>query len=510
MTTKLKRVGQLGLLAKEMASARFHRTCSGRERAVREVVSRLGLMHGLPQKIGQILSFSDLEERSASFAPLTEGEATMSASEAFAVVECQMERSLGECFEWIDPSGISASIGQVHRAVLRDGREVAVKVQYPGIAEAVEMDLNLLGWLSAPVGDLRRGFDMGAYRREIGSMLESELDYHAEARMIRQYRKWTGGWRHLVLPEVIDDCSGDRVLTMTWVAGEKIAAAATWPEGDRRILAETMLRLFLRGTFVWGHLHADPHPGNYRFLRGDGGPRLGLLDFGCVKRLDPAFQSGLRGLIEDCRRRRLDNDQAWRRFIGMGFNETMLAPLKPKLARLAKILTEPFTERRDFDTRCWNLPARIAECLGPDRMAFRLSGPSTMLFFLRAFQGLVRYLDALAVPAPWASLLDEIAPAPAQAPAPTVPTETDETPFMKSEALHISVLEDGETRVSLCFGAAATDNLSDLVPLDLRSRLTERSINLTAIAAEARRNAYAPGELFKFEEGKKSVRVWLE
>ena len=95
-------------------------------------------------------------------------------------------------FSEIEPHGRAASLGQVHRATLRDGRTVAIKVQYPGIRQAVEADLKMLGWLSKPVGDLRRGFDLTDYRGAIRDSLDEELDYVREAEHQRRYAEATG------------------------------------------------------------------------------------------------------------------------------------------------------------------------------------------------------------------------------------------------------------------------------------------------------------------------------
>ena len=513
---KLKRLGQLSRVAGDLATLRLRgeRDGAAREKILRRMVARLGLLHGLPQKIGQILSLSEFADSSPIFAPLTEGPAAMTAEEAFGEIEKHLERPLAAAFRSINPHGIAASIGQVHRAVLHDGREVAVKVQYPGIAEAVETDLDALGWLSAPLGDLRRGFDMAAYRNEIGTMLRAELDYGAEATRIARFAAWAGGLDGCVVPEVIDECTRAGVLTMTWVPGERIAVAASWPEEERRALAATLLRLFVRGCFVWGSIHADPNPGNYRFLRPENGgqPRVGLLDFGCVKELEPALRTGLLGLIHDFRDGQMRSERVWQRFMGMGFNPALLTPLKPKLAELAGVLTEPFVTPGPFDATRWNAGRRMAELLGEHRMAFRLAGPPGMLFLLRAFQGLLQYLKTLEVIIDWKAIFEQdvdVTATPPSAPLSQSSSLSPPSP-MKSDVLHIKVTEGREIRVSLIFAAAATDNLPDLVPLELRERIQARSIDLAAIAAEARRTNYAPGDLFRLDEGEKTTRVWLQ
>ena len=137
----------------------------GRDNARLHLVQRLGRLRGLPQKMGQILSMSEDDETVDAFAPLTDSAEPVPLEALLSVMAEQWNRDPETVFGDIDGHGLAASLGQVHRATLRDGRVVAIKVQYPGIREAVEADLKMLGWLSEPVGGLRRGFDLADYRR---------------------------------------------------------------------------------------------------------------------------------------------------------------------------------------------------------------------------------------------------------------------------------------------------------------------------------------------------------
>jgi hypothetical protein len=131
-----------------------------------------------------------------------------------------------------------------------------------------------------------------------------------------------------------------------------------------------------------------------------------------------------------------------------------------------------------------------------------------MIFFLRAFQGVSQTLQALAVPVDWSRLLSEVG---LPTNLPMAPPSSRLAPSaMKSDTLHILVTEAGETKISLTFGAGAADSLASLVPIELRDKLHQRQIDLPAIAAEAQRTDYAPGELFALHDGAKTVRVWLD
>lgn len=511
MSVSLKRTAQLGLLARDLAVVRRRAPGPKRDEARQRLVNRLGLLHGLPQKIGQLLAFSEIEASDSAFTRLTENEPSLSTIEARAEVERQLGAPVATHFSAFAPRGISASVGQVHRATLHDGREVAVKIQHPGIAATINYDLLALGWLTAPIGGMRRDFDIDAYRTEIGNSLRSEVDYRHEAKSLTEFGELARGLASpIVVPKVVPDLSNEHLLVTTWLEGENLREARLWPLPDRAALSTSLIELFFKGLFDWGLLHADPHPGNYRFLRVGGRPTVGLLDFGCVKTVPPALQAGIRGLMCESQAGSVDPERIREYFLQLGFDPAILKRLAKKLVPVAAVLAEPFAAQGTFNVATWNLKDRLGEILGADRMTFRAGGSPEIIFILRAFQGLLHYLKLLDAPVNWASATASLAHAhvtpTVAAAATTVPMDSP----MLSETLHIRVLENGTCRVDLTFGAGATDHLPDLVPLDLRSRLDQREIRLASIASNARRNNYAPGELFALVDGAKDIRVWLQ
>lgn len=507
----MNRTLQLALLFKDMALLRLFGG-SRRERRLRQITERLGLLHGLPQKIGQLLSFSELDSSSDTFTTLTENIPAMSRAEAAGEIEKQLSAMglppLRETFADLSLEGISASIGQVHQGRLHDGREVAVKVQYPGVADSLDHDLRSLGWLTAPVGDLRRGFDMAAYRNEIGVMLRTELDFAHEAASTTEFRNLVGADPALAdqveTPAVIEELSGNRLLTTTWLAGRHFSTVLDWDPQQRESIAATLLRLFLRSCFDWRRIHADPHPGNYRFNLHHGLPVVGLLDFGCIKSIPEHLADGLVRLMTESP----TEERALELHLQMGFNAGLLRPLHGRLAELSRILFAPFAINEPFDLKTWNIRDRVGQILGEDRMNYRLAGPPEMIYLLRSFQGLLHYLKALDTPVNWRGIFNELnlTVDSSQVPLPTTDVKTG----MLAETLNISVMENGAQKVSLSFAASAAANLVDLVPQDLKPGLERRGIHLAEIASNASQSRFAPGELFQLQDGPKSVRVWLQ
>jgi ubiquinone biosynthesis protein len=192
----------------------------------------------------------------------------------------------------------AASLGQVHRAVLRGGREVAVKVQRPGIHEQVEQDLSAFHEIAAVIDRIGAAPNMDAARvvDEFKRTLMSELDYREEARNLVTIAHQLRDFDHIVVPLPVDDFTTARVLTMDYVAGTKITAVSRveWTEVDGIALAEDLFRAYLQQILIDGVFHADPHPGNV-LLTPD--RRIALIDLGMIGRISSTTQEQLFKLI---------------------------------------------------------------------------------------------------------------------------------------------------------------------------------------------------------------------
>ncbi|MBL9139149.1 MAG: AarF/ABC1/UbiB kinase family protein [Verrucomicrobiales bacterium] len=517
MSFSLQRAANLGRLAWDFAATRFPGSPQRCDRARRRLIQRLGLMHGLPQKLGQLLALPELRDSDHAYSVLTEGSPGLAPRDALDEIRrCLAQdssptesRALSKVFRYVDPKGIGASLGQVHRAQLMDGTRVAVKIQFPGILDAVDTDLHALGWLTEPVGGLRRGFDGAAYRAEIGGMLRSELDYRREADHLEAY---AAAVRHLPVrvPRVFREYSGPRLLTMTWMDGERLDAAIRWPSEDRARVAEILAELFFGSLMGWGLLHADPHPGNYRFSRDGGAVRVGLLDFGCVKRVPGRLARSLSDLVRAGRGGWLDSASAFEAFAGMGFSVEALGRLRGKLEAIARCLIAPLVQPRPLRIAEWRLGDRLVEILGADRMVFRTAGPPDFIFILRAWHGLLHQLRALDVAVPWQEVWDRVV---ADGRAghfgeEAVEEEPEEVPCLAAQ-LRLQIVDRGQTKVDLSFPARCVNQLEDLMPHGLPERLRGRGWDVQRIVDESRCRGHAPAELFVCDEGERRVRVWL-
>ncbi len=371
------------------AVTRFH------ERTAVRYSELLGQSKGVLMKAGQILSVVDASwigngEFSTYQAALSQLQAdapAMDPAQARDVVHADLGRSADEVFaEFTDRPMAAASIGQVHRAVLHDGRHVAVKIQYPGAAEAIRDDLantellaTLLRLVSSAVGTAMQT-DLKRAAREIAARISEEIDYRHEAANITAFSELYRDHPFIRIPEVVHEASGDRVLTMTYLDGMDWASAQHADQDLKDTWAEAILR-FGTGSARHGNLfHADPHPGNYRF-RTDG--QVGFVDFGCVKIVPEQFRRKYIGTV----RAVLDGRMADMRDLmtDAGFLTDDCTLTTDEIFRWwAEVLYEwlaqqPITYNQDTSRRA----IRAVIPMSPDHPVRRMSMPDDVVFMSR-------------------------------------------------------------------------------------------------------------------------------
>jgi predicted unusual protein kinase regulating ubiquinone biosynthesis (AarF/ABC1/UbiB family) len=184
----------------------------------------------------------------------------------------------------------ASSLGQVQRAVAHDGQRLACKLQYPDMQSAVEADLGQLKLAMSVYERYDRAVSTGEIHAEIADRLREELDYDREGKHMRLYRRMLAAEAGVTVPEVLDALSTKRLLTMTWLDGEKLLDMVDKPKKDRNEVAYNMFRAWYVPFYDYGAIHGDPHLGNYT-VRPDRG--VNLLDFGCIRLFKPSFVKGV-------------------------------------------------------------------------------------------------------------------------------------------------------------------------------------------------------------------------
>ncbi len=284
-----------------LTSAARRRRLAERARiqSAEEVARVLGELKGALMKVGQIMSLTTEAlppAARAALSSLRRAAPPMTFDLARGVLESELGGDLSTVFRRFDEAPIAAaSIGQVHRAVLRDGREVAVKVQYPGVDAAIESDLALLDTLGVFAGFAGPNLDRKALLDEIATLLRGELDYRQEAAHQAAFAEFWGGHPLIRIPPVVPELSRRRVLVQGFARGltyDDFLAVAR--PAERQLAARVLTDFTFDSLFRHRVFHGDPHPGNYLFAE-DGG--VIFLDFGCVRAFDDGFLAALRALL---------------------------------------------------------------------------------------------------------------------------------------------------------------------------------------------------------------------
>jgi len=263
------------------------------EKAARTLNRSQGDMKGLPMKLGQMLSYIDdfvpAEYRDIYRDTLRELQVRtrpMLWERIEEMIVADLGKPVDELFATFDREPIAAaSIGQVYRATTHEGRDVAVKVQYPGIAEAVTSDLRNVDTVVRTLTIALPHFDVEQTVADLTARVGEECDYRAEADNQRLFGSAWAADAEVVIPEVLPALCGKRVLTTEYIEGrswQRMLSEAT--DEQRSRYGRAIFRFVFRSLYVFGMFNADPHPGNYLFL--DDG-RVAFLDFGCVQRFDP-------------------------------------------------------------------------------------------------------------------------------------------------------------------------------------------------------------------------------
>jgi len=380
-----------------------------RQAAQQRLTELLAAKRGIGMKIGQVMA--GMNDQS-DFAQLTRSVKAWPLSDMLPVLEEQWQQPLENILDRIDESVAAASLGQVHKGLLcsphHDGEhdksgQVAIKVQYPDIRQAITSELSLAGMMPKAGPVKRWDFDLKSYQETLSNTLLDELNYRYEMQQ-QQYFSQAIHVPGLLVPRVYPVFCTEHVLVQQWADGKRLAEAAGWPGTVRLKLAETVMQTLWQSLFELGLVHGDPHPGNLLFQYDLEQPQLVLLDYGCMVNIPLYRRMALLHLIQGLRGKTTLN--SFDAFVGLGFDALKLQPIKAHLDDLARILFQPFLQDAPFDSRRWQLSDQVGSLLGDKRWLFRSASPSDLFLIVRIFQGLVSQLECLGCDLSWPEMLE--------------------------------------------------------------------------------------------------------
>ena len=295
--------GAVGGFAARLAGERYFGMKADKARGAEDLRLALGSLKGPLMKVAQILStIPDAlpKEYARELAQLQANAPHM----GWSFVKRRMSAELGpdwkDCFAQFDrEASAAASLGQVHRAKSQDGDALACKLQYPDMASVVEADLKQLKLIFYLYRRYDEAIDPSEIHAEIAARLREELDYENESRNLALYRLMLDEVDTVHVPDVYDDLSTDRLLTMSWEEGTRIPDLDELPLEERNLIATNMFKAWYVPLYQYGVIHGDPHLGNYSVRASDQDRKDGrygdinLLDFGCIRVFQPKFIGGV-------------------------------------------------------------------------------------------------------------------------------------------------------------------------------------------------------------------------
>ena len=358
----------------------------------RRITRDLGQMRGAAMKLGQMLSMDSglvlPPEMTEIMAALRADAPHMPPAQLRATLDAQWGKGWLVRFARFDVRPFAAaSIGQVHRAVTRDGRDLAIKVQYPGVRASIDSDIDNVAALLRLPGLIPRDMDIAPMLREAKAQLHAEADYLAEAGHLAEFGRLLAGSEVFRLPEVQSDLTTDGVLAMTHVESAPLESLVGESQALRDQVAGQLVDLVMRELFDFGLMQTDPNLGNYRYDPRSG--KIVLLDFGAVVPIAPDLAAAFRALL----RAALDGEAEATRVAmeRIGYFDAAVAPRHRALIQeMFDVAMAPVREPAPFDFGSATLIARLRDmgmAMGTEREMTHVPPPAT-LFIHRKIGGI--------------------------------------------------------------------------------------------------------------------------
>lgn len=481
-----------------------------RDLGSRYVVKELSRLPGLSSKMGQLLAlkFGKTEWQEFAPEPVPLGWIKQRIQEQCPALDREIE--------WLDAEAHLASLGQVHRARLKGGQDVAIKVKYPQVDEEVEnqIELVILAMANIPK-NIGRTFALDQYEGFLREFFAAETDYVREADAQEAFSRIWADDPKIRIPKVFREFSTKSILTQTYESSTGLKDLWELPADSRRDCAIALTRFFIHSVFRTGRVHTDLHPKNWGFRPETS--ELVVYDFGATLRMTDPQRDALVSLVTSSE---LNEANCLQALLSVGFDAAKLKQLQSKLPDAMRAVFKPLREYPSFQFTHWNLQELIEQALGNDRWLFRAAGAPWFLFLMRSMRGWLYGMEGLKSNFNPRAVWPETLP-----PLPQDPWPNDNAPSSPGDrrngqkvnedpparTLRVKVRDaQGTVVVDLTFQAHAVNYLEDLVPDEVRQSLEQRGIRLLELKDAALRHGLKPQQLFESTHDGKVISVWLE
>ncbi|AQA18181.1 ubiquinol-cytochrome C reductase [Halioglobus japonicus] len=358
----------------------------------RRVADQLATMRGAAMKVGQILSMDTGDflprELADILARLRSDARYMPPNQLNAVMTEAYGEEWEAMFYGFEHKPLAAaSIGQVHRTVSPDGREIVLKVQYPGIANSIDADVDNIASLLNISGLLPAELEIQPLLEDAKAQLHDEADYHKEAEFLAAFGELLADDERFVVPEVIPDITRKTVLAMTYVEGEPIETIATLPQADRDAVMTALVELMFRELFELRMVQTDPNFANYQYNRRSG--KIVLLDFGATRRFKAGFVNNYRSLAKAAIAGNEKRLLAAAEKVGYAVGDED-SEYREMILALFLVALEPLQHEGPYDFAASDMAARMSQ-LGEDVTRFKdfwKAPPTDAVYFHRKLGGM--------------------------------------------------------------------------------------------------------------------------
>ncbi|HJV60295.1 MAG TPA: AarF/ABC1/UbiB kinase family protein, partial [Albitalea sp.] len=373
--TRWGRLARIGIAAAELAAGTAIEGLRGLARPTppgspalfsagnaRRLAKRLATMRGAAMKLGQMISLQGDDvlppEFAQALAVLRSGAAPMPPAQLHRVLGREYGKGWASRFEDFDEEPVAAaSIGQVHRVRARDGRDIALKIQYPGVARSIDSDVDNVASLLRLFSLLPVELDVSAIAAEAKRQLAQEADYLQEARFIETYSRWVADEPAFVVPRVHADLTTTRILAMDFIEGVPLESLSSdnTSQAERDAIGSHMERLMFRELFEFRLMQTDPNFANYLYLPAS--RRIALLDFGATQAFSEAFVANYvrvtRAIVDD------DREALSRAVADIGYIDAADSPEAVRaVLDVILLVCEPLRHRGRYDFAASGLAAR--------------------------------------------------------------------------------------------------------------------------------------------------------
>lgn len=478
----------------------------GNEAFKKNLATKLIQLRGIPAKFAQMKA-------------ITEAEDSQLWKEAVAEIEPMKNKEVEELIREINPDlsnilsldhsqkALPASIGQVHKAKLKDGTSIAIKIRYPGIEKQLLEDTKMFGMAGKLFSMLKEGFALGDYQNTLTKELAMEMDYNNEARNQSRFYTHFAKNEKIRIPKPNLDISNESLLCQEWIASEPALSFLNHCSiKDKTEFADLICEFYFESFFNLSIVHTDPNPGNFGVIKTEKGISLIVYDFGSVHCFTENEKLALWGLFENQIDRKWDDILLLEK---LGFNAQTLMKIKEKLPGYLSVILEPFLSKSRYELRTWNRKERCADILGPDKLQFMISAPANFFPIMRAFQGLLLWCEK-------SSGNIWIEPNVFNT---RIRLSQDLADFTKSfsntkpefsTSFKIEVWKQKKQTIAVTLPRNAVEQLHSLIDPDILQKINLKGINIDSITKLARENGYKPMDLLRWTEGDQEIKIYLD